>query len=92
MFSKDSDDTNKFSNLNTKGNFAATKLTLLEKLNPVNILKPIHEKIVKVKESFVHPNNPGYGGIQGWRPDHIWDKIHATGSHFLSGECNLTVL
>lgn len=70
-------------------NLKPLKFDLLQKLNPANIVKPIHDKIVKVKESFVHPNHPAYGSVQFWSPEHIWEKIHQTGHNFFTGKYKL---
>lgn len=72
-------------NVGYKGNLKPIKLELFQKFNPINVVKPIHEQIVKVKESLMHPNNPAFGGIHFWSPEQFLEKIHQTGHHFFTG-------
>lgn len=72
--------------LSHKGQFKPIAQEIFQKFNPASFVKPLQEKLNKVKESFVHPNNPVYNGVHFWTPDQIWEKIHETGHHFFTGE------
>lgn len=64
------------------GKLVPIKVHVLQQLNPVNILKPLQEKIQKVKETLQLPPNT----IQLWSPDNIWEKLHQRGHHILTGK------
>lgn len=63
--------------------FVPLKVQLLQQLNPINILKPVQDKLEKVKETLqlTAPNT-----VQFWSPDKIWEKIHLSGHNVLTGK------